>query len=68
MSSVVSFFFFSSPTFSIGIDVDAKTRTRVWKSSSRRIVPPLARTLLALQVWGLNGFQKGDLAKSKLVK
>ena len=34
-------FFFPSPTFPIGIDVDAKTRTRVWKSSSRRIVPPL---------------------------
>ena len=32
---------FASPTFPIGIDVDAKTRTRVWKSSSRLIVPPL---------------------------
>ena len=34
-------FFFPSPTFPIGIDLDAKTRTQVWKSSSRRIVPPL---------------------------
>ena len=35
--------FFSSPTFPIGIDVDAKTRNRVYESSFRRIVPPLVR-------------------------
>ena len=37
---------FSSPTFPIGIDVDAKTRNRVYESSFRRIVPPLTPSTL----------------------
>ena len=34
--------------FPTGIDVDAKMLTRVWKSSSRRIVSPLMPTALVL--------------------
>ena len=47
------FRFFLSPMFPIGIDVDAKTRTQVWKSSSRRIVPPLQLTDIDVTQTGL---------------